>query len=175
MLDQDRFNYPVNHIEADNRLAWLLGRLDKAYGDDAFYVHLRRSEADTALSFTKRYSFGIIRAYRRDGIIMGLPEQTDPMAVARDYCQTVNSNIELFLKDKTRKIEINLEDIDRDFAVFWKIIGAEGRLDAALAEFNTHYNSSKAPQESHNDELTSRILRKLKRLIVKLPDYIKAA
>ncbi len=133
MLDLDRFDYPGNHIEADNRLSWLLGRLDKCYGDDAFYVHLTRTSVDTAHSFSRRYEGGIIKAYRYDGILLGLPEESDPLLVSLDYCQTVNSNIELFLKDKTSKMEIALETIDRDFATFWERIGSEGDIDAALA------------------------------------------
>jgi len=142
MLGQDRLNYPENHIEADNRLSWLLGRLDKQFGDSAFYVHLKRNDKDTARSFTNRYSFGIIKAYRKD-ILMGLPSNTDPMAVALDYCDTVNSNIELFLKDKSKKITVSLENIKRDYIKFWNMINAEGDLNAALAEFNIRYNATK--------------------------------
>lgn len=29
----ERFAYPDNHIEADNRLAWFLGELDHRYGE----------------------------------------------------------------------------------------------------------------------------------------------
>ena len=47
---KQRLNYPENHIEADNRLSWLLGRLDNTYGDDAFYVHLNRNIEDTIAS-----------------------------------------------------------------------------------------------------------------------------
>ena len=64
ILGKERMDYPDDHIEADNRLSWLLGRLDKKYGDDPFYVHLKRNENDTARSFTRRYSSGIIKAYR---------------------------------------------------------------------------------------------------------------
>ena len=28
-IGAQRFNYPQDHIEADNRLSWLLGRLDE--------------------------------------------------------------------------------------------------------------------------------------------------
>lgn len=38
-LGDERFAYPAYHVEADNRLAWLLGRLERHYGKDAFYVH----------------------------------------------------------------------------------------------------------------------------------------
>jgi len=83
MLQQERSNYPKNHIEADNRLSWMLGRLDRQYGNQSFYVHLKRNESDTARSFTKRYSWGIIKAYR-EAVLMGLPENIDPMAVSLD-------------------------------------------------------------------------------------------
>ena len=69
-LGDSRFAYPENHIEVDNRLSWLLGRLDRAYGDDAFYVHLRRPDQQVAASFLNRYRGGIIRAYRGEGILM---------------------------------------------------------------------------------------------------------
>ena len=44
LVGDDRLAYPGDHIEVDDRLAWLLGRLEDAYGDAAFYVHLRRDE-----------------------------------------------------------------------------------------------------------------------------------
>jgi len=65
------------------------------------------------------------------------------MSVCLDYCDTVNSNIELFLKDKTRKMIFNLEKARQDFQEFWKLIGAEGDIDMALSEFNNAYNASK--------------------------------
>ena len=67
MLGKKHFNYPGNHIETDNRLCWFLGRLDEAYGNDAYYVHLKRNTKDVASSFAKRYSGGIMRAYRGEG------------------------------------------------------------------------------------------------------------
>lgn len=87
-LRQERFNYPKDHIEADNRLSWLLGRLDRQYGDKAFYVHLKRNKNATACSFTKRYSKGIIKAYIEE-ILMGLEKNSDPMSLSRllRYCK----------------------------------------------------------------------------------------
>lgn len=172
IIGQEHFDYPKNHIEADNRLSWLLGRLDRTYGDDAFYVHLKRDDSETAHSFTKRHSSGIIKAYRAD-ILMGLPVEIPPMSVALDYCDTVNSNIELFLKDKNQKMEIRLDVIDEGFVKFWQAIGAEGDIDAALEEFKTCYNVSKQPKTTTLSSVIPRILLKLKRLIVKLPNYIK--
>ena len=64
------------------------------------------------------------------------------MSVALDYCDTVNSNIELFLKDKNKKMEFKLENAKQDFQLFWDLIGAEGNIDAALSEFDIAYNVS---------------------------------
>lgn len=175
LLGEDRLDYPENHIEADNRLSWLLGRLDKKYGDSVFYVHLKRNESDTARSFTKRYSSGIIKAYRGDGILLGLPEYSDRMDVAIDYCRTVNSNIELFLKDKSQKLEVNLETIDRDFTEFWKSIGAQGNIEAAIAEFNVTHNSTKEIQEKMRQNPLLRKINKIERIIAKFPRYINDA
>ena len=140
-LGDARLAYPDNHIEADNRLSWFLGKLDKQYGDNAIYVHLKRNNNDTATSYAKRlFPGGIIPAYRK-GILQHLPDDTPDLSVSLDYCDTVNSNIELFLKDKTRKLEFNLENAKHDFKKFWDFIDAKGDLDSALAEFNIAYNS----------------------------------
>jgi len=140
-LGEDRLAYPENHIEADNRLSWFLGRLDNHYGDKAIYVHLMRNSHDTASSYAKRlFPGGIIPAYRK-GILQHLPDDISDMSVSLDYYDTVNSNIEHFLKDKTRKMEFNLENAKEDFKKFWELIGAEGDLDAAMAEFDIPYNS----------------------------------
>ena len=141
-IGASRFDYPKNHIEVDNRLSWVLGRLDETYGDDAFYVHLKRVEKKVATSFTRRYKSGIIRAYRGSGIIMGLPEETDPMSVSVDYCRTVNTNISLFLKDKSKQMLFNIESYKKDFPVFWERINAMGNFDAAISEFKIHHNAS---------------------------------
>lgn len=141
LIGDERLKYPNNHIEADNRLSWFLGRLERIYGDNAFYVHLRRNELDTAQSFSKRYDAGIIRAYRSDILMGGLPG-ANPMYICLDYCETVNNNIEVFLKDKTRKITFSLENSKEDFKKFWDLIGAEGDLTAALSEWNKTYNAS---------------------------------
>lgn len=144
MLANDRFNYPPNHIEADNRLSWLLGRLDRAYGANAYYVHLKRNDQETAESFLKRYSSGIIRAYRGSGIIMGLPPTADAMSVCLDYCNTVNSNIDHFLKGKPHKMRFSLENAENDFPEFCDRINAKVDLAKALMEFTVKHNASAA-------------------------------
>ncbi len=171
MLGEDRLDYPKNHIEADNRLSWFLGRLDKKYGDDAFYVHLKRNKNDTSRSYAKRYWYGIMKAYR-NGVLMKLPKKTDSMSVALDYYETVNSNIDLFLKDKSKKITITLENIDEGFLEFWNLINAQGDLSAALAEFNMRYNATKE-SKANKKKIFFRIIAKLKRVLIGFPKYIK--
>jgi len=176
LLGQAHFTYPENHIEADNRLSWFLGRLDRDYGNNAFYVHLKRNDNDTAESYARRlFNTGIIPAYR-NGILIDVPDDASNVSVSLDYCDTVNSNIELFLKDKTDKMEFNLESAKEDFHRFWGIIGAEGDLDTALAEFDTLHNASVIyDSEKQKQNLPTRVFRKLHRVAVKLPDYVKNA
>lgn len=136
-----RFDYPRDHIEADNRLSWLLGRLEQAYGDDAFYVHLQRDTQDTITSFARRIDFGILKAYEQ-GILMHDQHRRPAEEIARDYLLTVNSNIQHFLKNKPSKMNISLGTVKTDFAEFWHRIDAQGNLEAALKEWQIRYNAS---------------------------------
>jgi hypothetical protein len=161
LLGKDRFAYPANHIEVDNRLTWHLGRLDRHFGDNAIYVHLKRNREETATSFVRRYSFGIMHAYRKYILEIRSPSDAPPMSVALDYCDTADANIELFLKDKTRTMDFSLENATRDFRRFWEFIGAQGDLDAALMEFEVPWNMTQAIKRP----LLFRIRRKLKRIL----------
>ena len=147
LLGDARLAYPPAHIEADNRLSWLLGRLDDAYGDDAFYVHLRRDVDATAASFVRRADFGIMHAYR-EGILLGGQPGQSAMEIALDYLQTVERNIAGFLANKTRKMTMQLEQAKQLFPEFWQRIAAEGDLFAALTEWDVAYNASTAQPRS---------------------------
>lgn len=140
-IGDQRLLYPENHIEADNRLSWMLGRLDRAYADNAMYVHLRRDRSSTAESFARRSGFGIMQAYK-DGILMEGQQGQSAYDVALDYIDTVEANISLFLKDKTRTMDFSLENAQNDFRTFWDFIGAEGKLEDALGKWDTSYNAS---------------------------------
>lgn len=141
LTGEQRLAYPGNHIEADNRLCWLLGRLDRKYGNQALYVHLTRNKVDTADSFARRYKFGIMKAYRQ-GILQDGQDNQSAHDLACDYLDTVESNITLFLGSKTGVIDFRLENAKQDFDIFWNTIGAEGDLEKALAEWDIAYNSS---------------------------------
>ena len=142
LLGRERLAYPANHIEADNRLSWLLGRLDAAYGDDACYVHLTRDRAQVAASFAKRMEFGIMKAYWEGVLLHEEQPDASALAAANDYIDTVEANIALFLKDKSNTLEFRLETAKEDFRRFWEWIGAAGDLDKAVAEWAVHHNAS---------------------------------
>ncbi|MEJ2403621.1 MAG: hypothetical protein P8171_04925 [Candidatus Thiodiazotropha sp.] len=140
LVGADRFAYPPNHIEADNRLSWLLGRLQRHYPNEVCYVHLTREIEACTTSFVKRAHFGIIKAYR-EGILMGASTPSDEV-LAADYLDTVESNIALFLSNKPVVYQVRLEQAETDFKRFWKGIGAQGDLSAALAEWRIRHNAS---------------------------------
>lgn len=141
LIGAERLAYPDQHIEADNRLSWLLGRLERAYGDEAWYVHLSRERTATAASFARRAGFGIMKAYREGILLEGEPGQTAG-DLALDYLDTVEANIALFLNGKRNRMAFRLEQARTDFTTFWHWIGAQGDLAAALAEWDTCYNAS---------------------------------
>ena len=175
LIGAARLAYPENHIEADNRLSWFLGRLQESYGDDAIYVHLTRNEIEVARSLLKRYDRrkGIIWAYRQ-AILLRTPPVVDPLEVCLDYCRTVNSNIEAFLENKTRKMRFSIENASADFGRFWALIGAEGDLQAALRDWEVQYNASPERLNSIPKKYSaSRAASKVKRIFRTLPGYLK--
>lgn len=143
LVGPERLAYPKDHIEIDNRLAWFPGRLAAAYGDEAFYVHLRRDEEATAASFAKRWNKPAMRAWRK-GILWDVDPGIDRTALALDLVRTMNSNIELYLRDRPQTMSIDIEDAQAAFGDFWTRIGAEGDLDAARAELSVRHHEGKA-------------------------------
>ena len=140
VIGHDRLDYPANHIEADNRLAWFLGRLDRKYGKDAFYVHLVRERNACAESFARRHQGGLMVAYRHClAIDAGYVE---PDVIARDLLDTITENIALFLRDKPKVMRIRMEDAADRFGGFMDWIGAEGDTDAAIREWSIKHNAS---------------------------------
>ncbi len=139
-LGVNRFKYPNYHIEVDNRLSWLLGRLDINFGADAYYVHLTRNSKDTAKSYSKR-KLGIMQAYQGGGIIMHCREK-DQLLIAKDYVETVTANIENFLINKKNKMSFKLENFRHDFPQFCSQVKAEVDMERASLEFCVMHNSS---------------------------------
>lgn len=143
-----RIDFPPRHIEVDLHLAWFLGRLDARYGDEATYVHLTRDPAATAASWARRYGIlgGMASGYR-DHILAGASSvrEISRLEAAEDYVRTVTENIALFLKDKTNVVRFSLENAEADFPRFWDAVGAEGDLEAGLAEWRVRHDSVEWP------------------------------
>jgi hypothetical protein len=174
LLGESHFDYPDNHIESDNRLSWLLGRLDRRFGDRAFYVHLTRDVAPVATSWARRSHTGIMNAYRY-AILWHCPKNSTAYDVAADYCDTVDANIRLFLKDKTNWMPFRLEEGRDRFPEFWRRIGAKGDLAAALAEFDVRHNAAWDRRPARPPNLLKRIGHKLYRIGRKLPVFLRNA
>lgn len=166
-----RLTYADHHIEVDNRMAWLLGRLDARYGNEAFYVHLVRDREAVAQSYCRRRlgRGSIIRAYSQ-GVLY---RQDTTLEDCRDYYDTVNANIRLFLKDKTGVLTFDIARAGEDFAVFWDRIGARGDLAAARAEWQLTYNDRRS--ELAEQDTLRYPLQKLKRIATQLPEFLKNA
>ena len=141
LLGSKRFAYRSDFIEIDNRLTWMLGRLQQAYGDKAWYVQLSRDPEAIAQSYNKRWHIatGIIPAYRT-GILMN--PSASPIDICRDYVATVTANISEFLKDKSHVLPMTLESMETDFERFWDWIGAKGDKNQALAELKVVRNTN---------------------------------
>jgi len=170
-LGDNRFNYKDNHIEADNRLCWHLGQLNRLYGDDAFYVHLKRNKDKVAHSYFKRFYYGSIMDAFCEGIKMTSPEylsKEERLQACYDYVDTVNSNIEYFMSDKTKTMTINLEKIEDDFKEFWKKIDAKGNLNNALQEFNVPHNPSSKRKLYLHSRLRLFIIREFRHIAMSL-------
>ncbi|WP_139300527.1 hypothetical protein [Wenxinia saemankumensis] len=140
----DRLSYPPRHVEVDNRLSWLLGRLERSWGDSAAYVHLTRDPEAVAQSFAARARQGIVRAYRMDILARSRRRAPDRPLIeeCRDYVDTVTANIEAFLAGKRHVLPMRLETLAEDFDVFTGWIGAGGDLAPARAAIRAVTNAT---------------------------------
>jgi hypothetical protein len=181
-----RTKYPENHIEVDNRLSWFLGRLEKQYGNEAFYVHLKRDRDETAESLRKgSYHHGVVEAYRKR--LIWHPNKSlekKPKEICRHFYDTVNLNIRQFLNTKKKKMDFQLKTAKEDFKKFWSRIGATGDLSASLKEWDRKYNalSSDNTSEEHvpngstdRTALPVRAARKARRVLQKFPSFLRNA
>ena len=142
LIGSERFDYPERHIEADNRLSWLLGELGRRH-PDAYYVHLRRDRQATVESFAARadspFRASLYRAFAH-GIVMRRQDWHDPVEVAGFMVDTITANIDAFLEGRASET-IWLEEAHAAFPGFLERIGAEGDLDAAVAEWQVRHNA----------------------------------
>lgn len=145
-IGRARLDYPAGHIEADNRLSWLLGRVEAVWGDRPLYVHLTRDPDAVARSFLDRADRGILLAYRTE-ILLGAPRRNKTSSLldfCHDYVETVTANIRHFLRDKPHVAHVALETAEVDFARLWDRIGAAGDKAADCAEWQVRHNATLA-------------------------------
>ncbi len=177
LIGETRLDYPPNHIEVDNRLSWFLGRLEARFGDEAYYVHLRRDPDETAASWAvRRHPGSMMNAYGW-GILSQSPRADQWLEAATDYVNTVTANIEAFLANKSHRAVVHLETAQNDFSAVWEQIGSEGDLDAALAEWSRRYNArpTTQPPAPAAHPVPQHVARKLARAVVGLPRYLRNA
>ncbi|MCW8825949.1 MAG: hypothetical protein OQK78_05940, partial [Gammaproteobacteria bacterium] len=78
----------------------------------------------------------------KEGILLDGENNQSAEDIALDYIDTVESNIDHFLSNKTNTMSFHLESAKDDFEKFWTLIGAKGDLQKALSEWNISYNAS---------------------------------
>ncbi len=168
-IGTDRFNYPDWHIEADNRLAWFPGSLDRAFGNEAFYVHLLRERSKTVASYNRRWvrNGSLVRAYCEGLLQIAIHtlDRKQRSEVVGDFYDQVNENIRHFLKDKDKVLTLHLEEMQEGFPKFWKEISAEGNLELAMEAFKQSYNrSGKSRWKRFKHELKFHLMRLRRRI-----------
>lgn len=142
-----RFDYPDRHIEADNRLTWMLGQLALRFDDDdTFYVHLRRHDTEVAASFQRRWSApnraGIIRAFAH-GIVNRRADWPDDqvLRVCEHYVDVVNANIEEFIRHR-RHTTMWLHELHDSLPPLLDELGATGDRTKLMNELDVRHNAS---------------------------------
>lgn len=68
--------------------------------------------------------------------------ESEKLEICSHYYETVNDNIQQFLKEKINKQVINPEKIHEDFSSFWSLIGAAGNRINASKKFDLFHNKS---------------------------------
>lgn len=149
----DRWNYPDQHIEVDNRLCWMTGTLHRRY-PDATYAHLVRDPEANADSLARVLWPRGTRASRgklMSGIqgILGRTARADSEAIdyARNHVELTNDNARLLLETHDG-ITIHIENPHAAFTALWEQLDCEGDLDAALAELDVrhHHDHARTPE-----------------------------
>jgi hypothetical protein len=145
-LGDKRFDYPAHHIEADNRLIWFTGELAQRFSQDVLYINLIRDFDATVDSFHHRlqnssYRASIMNAFAH-GILMkpGDWKKEQERDLAAFYVETVQSNIEFFLKDRLHHT-VHLEDGGESFNEFLQMIRAEGDMEKVRATWLEVHNA----------------------------------
>lgn len=77
---ETRLNYPINHIEADNRLTFFMPQLTEKYGNEAVLVIVVRDRKKIAASYSKRwFKTNLPKLYAQGILLRDFSENTDTL------------------------------------------------------------------------------------------------
>jgi hypothetical protein len=149
----DRIFYPDRHIEVDHRLTFFKGQLVYAHNPAyTHFVHVTRNHLDIEASWLKRTKIkgSMINTWPQAAFFRPDP-LTHPSAYAQHYVRATLADIEFFMwaygskygGDKIHTIRIDDEfSGEASFRRFWRLIGAQGDMVAALETLKERHNAS---------------------------------
>lgn len=147
LIGGDRFDYPPDHIEVDNRLSWFLGELAHRWTSPAtLFVHLRRNRNEVVRSFERRWDStfpaSIIRAFGHGIVARANNWSNDERReVCEFYVDTVNRNIAEFVRGRN-SMTIELEHLHDQFGMFVDRLDTTADMEGARREIATAHNAS---------------------------------
>lgn len=161
VLSDEKLNYPVNHIEIDNRLIWFADLLDEKYGKNAKYIYLYRDLDKVASSYRERWhlTVSIVRAFGHGILMKDKILRNERLSVCKDYASVVDKKIRLFISRKENSLVIDCEKLNEDFDKLYEFIGAEGNLEACKRILEIPYNLNKTNFVTKNLRKVASILR----------------
>lgn len=169
-----RLDYPDNHVEIDNRLVWFLSSLEKIYKtEDTFYVYLKRDKEEVIKSYIKRWyvKSSIVRGMFNNILMCeGHASYSEKYQSCELYVDTVEDAIESFGARNKNYAVVSLGNIKEDFSNFVTQAGVRCDLEKALSEFDTKTNENQSLAEKFTP---SKVINKVKRIFLGIPEYLK--
>jgi len=145
-------DYPDGHIEIDHHLSWGLPLLLDRYpaSPDTLYVHLLRERAACVASLSRRIDMDMFAALSS---FVTCNRRTPELRrrAAEYFYDSRNAAIDLALRKPSigsgyalsvagNHLTVFVESLPEVWPLFWEVIGAEGDMEAAMAECRKRYN-----------------------------------
>lgn len=137
-----RLDFAPNHIEADNRLIFYLAQIEEKFGDDAYYVFLKRDPAAIVKSYARRWhlTVSIVRAWTHGIRMIPRIEEADIEDCCQDFVSYADSTLSLFLARQRHVMMFDTADAANEFIRFSKWIGVGTPPPAAIEQWNKRHN-----------------------------------
>lgn len=134
-LGQKRVDYPLKHIECDNRLVWFLPRLTKKYSKDGVLVIIYKDFNQIADSYNKRwYKINMMKSYSQGILMRSLNQNTSDVCL--DYVENVYEHLEYFSDHWEKVVRINLDSPRKGLTDLLKCIDKENDVERILKILN---------------------------------------